>query len=67
MRSAPTVKLMAVKTLHRHLEDGLFAVPRLQREFVWNGNKAARLLDSVSRVAPTVSPRDVGMAPSGRV
>ena len=52
MRSAPTVKLMAVKTLHRHLEDGLFAVPRLQREFVWNGNKAARLLDSVSRDMP---------------
>ena len=30
----------------------MFAVPRLQREFVWNGTKAARLLDSMARMMP---------------
>lgn len=46
------VKTIPVKTLRRHLESGRFAVPRLQREFVWNGKKAAALLDSVYRRMP---------------
>lgn len=30
-----------------YVNDGRFAVPRLQREFVWDGRKAAKLLDSI--------------------
>jgi hypothetical protein len=47
-----SVARIRVKRLQRHLEDGLFAVPHLQREFVWNGNKAAKLLDSIYRGMP---------------
>ncbi len=47
-----SVKKVSVKRLQRYLEDGLFAVPSLQREFVWNGNKAAKLLDSIYRGMP---------------
>lgn len=47
-----SVERISVKRLYRHLEDGLFAVPNLQREFVWNGNKAAKLLDSICRGMP---------------
>lgn len=36
----------------RDIEDGQFAVPKLQRAFVWNGTKAALLLDSVVRGLP---------------
>jgi hypothetical protein len=46
------VKTIRVKKLQRLLENGIFAVPSLQREFVWNGNKAAKLLDSVCRGMP---------------
>ena len=46
------VKTIPVKTLRRHLELGRFAVPRLQREFVWNGKKAAMLFDSIYRRMP---------------
>jgi hypothetical protein len=41
-----------VKTLRRLLEQQIFAVPQLQREFVWNGKKAAALLDSIYRHIP---------------
>jgi hypothetical protein len=47
-----SIKTIRVGRLQRHLEDGLFAVPHLQREFVWNGNKAAKLLDSICRGMP---------------
>jgi hypothetical protein len=43
---------LAVRTVLRRLEDGIFAVPRLQREFVWNGTKAAKLIDSIHRNLP---------------
>ena len=39
-------------TLRRLIGRGLFAVPELQREFVWNGRKACDLLDSVYRHYP---------------
>jgi hypothetical protein len=42
----------SLKTLHTLLQDGKFAVPKLQRVFVWNGAKAAKLLDSVYRTLP---------------
>ena len=38
--------------IHRHLEDRRFAIPKLQRNFVWDGKKAANLLDSVYRAMP---------------
>jgi hypothetical protein len=34
------------------LNEGKFAVPKLQRAFVWNGRKAAMLLDSMYRGMP---------------
>ena len=43
---------ISVAKLLRHLEDGVFALPRLQREFVWNGRKAAALIDSINRGMP---------------
>ncbi len=52
-----TVELLPVKSetvvkLKALLDDGQFAVPRLQRVFVWNGSKAAKLLDSIYRGMP---------------
>ncbi len=49
---APRIKQISVRTLHRLLLDGVFAVPKLQREFVWNGSKAAALLDSMYQCMP---------------
>lgn len=48
----PRYQLMTVRRLRQRLEDRVFAVPRLQREFVWNGPKAAALLDSIYRGMP---------------
>src|SRR5947209_6942426 len=36
----------------RHVDERRFAIPRLQREFVWDGPKAAKLLDSIVRGMP---------------
>jgi hypothetical protein len=41
-----------VSRLRTLLDGGRFAIPRLQRAFVWNGPKAAKLLDSVYRGMP---------------
>lgn len=41
-----------VSRLRALLDGGQFAVPRLQRAFVWNGPKAAKLLDSMFRGMP---------------
>src|SRR5260370_42131941 len=48
----PRVALIRVRDLHRQLEDRVFAVPKVQREFVWNGTRAAALLDTVYRGMP---------------
>ena len=47
-----SIQKIRIKRLQRYLEDGVFAVPHLQREFVWNGHKAAKLLDSICRGMP---------------
>lgn len=47
-----TFKSVPIKQLYTHLDGGRFAVPKLQRAFVWNGNKAAKLLDSIYRGLP---------------
>jgi Protein of unknown function DUF262 len=41
-----------VARLLRHVDAGRFAIPHLQREFVWDGPKAAKLLDSILRAMP---------------
>jgi hypothetical protein len=41
-----------VKELYAQLCEGRFAVPKLQRAFVWNGRKSAMLLDSIYRGMP---------------
>ena len=46
------VRMCKVQALHRLLEKQIFAVPQLQREFVWNGRKSADLLDSMHRHVP---------------
>ncbi len=46
------VRMHKVKALRRLLEQQVFAVPQLQREFVWNGPKSAALLDSIYRHIP---------------
>jgi hypothetical protein len=41
------VRTITLKKLHGLIEGGIFAVPELQREFVWNARKACDLLDSI--------------------
>lgn len=41
-----------VRTLCNLCDDGVFAVPQLQREFVWNPLQARRLVDSIYRGLP---------------
>jgi hypothetical protein len=48
----PRFVSMTVWNLHRQLEDRAFAVPKVQREFVWNGARAAALLDTIYRGMP---------------
>ena len=40
------------KDLFKQMQQGAFAVPKLQRAFVWSGAKAAKLLDSIYRQMP---------------
>lgn len=42
----------SVKELLSWVEQGRFAIPKLQREFVWDGPKAAKLLDSILKGMP---------------
>jgi hypothetical protein len=46
------VQEIPVARLHAWLDEGRFAIPKLQREFVWSGPKAASLLDSIYRGMP---------------
>lgn len=46
---------IAKKEVHgllREVDEGRFAIPKLQREFVWDGRKAAKLLDSIYNGMP---------------
>ena len=47
--SVDSIPLKRLKTL---IERGVFAIPELQREFVWNARKACDLIDSVYRKYP---------------
>src|SRR5262249_549977 len=45
-------KSLPIRKLQRYIEEGHFAIPKLQRAFVWNGRKAATLFDSIYRGMP---------------
>lgn len=46
------IKALAMSQLLQRIDEGRFAIPRLQREFVWDGTKAARLFDSIRAYMP---------------
>ena len=48
----PLFKTLSIRHIQSKLENRVFAIPKLQREFVWNGRKAAELLDSIYRGMP---------------
>lgn len=49
---SPRVKSLNLQKLALLVDQGRFAVPKLQREFVWTGPKAVKLLDSIYRQMP---------------
>ncbi len=51
-RKAIGIQVKKLSQLGGCIEGGRFAVPRLQREFVWDGPKAAKLFDSMLRGMP---------------
>lgn len=48
----PTLTRFTIRTLRGHLMARRFAVPKLQRNFVWDSKRAAKLLDSIYRGMP---------------
>lgn len=42
----------SVKQVLRCIDEGRFAIPKLQREFVWDGKRAAKLFDSIYQRMP---------------
>jgi hypothetical protein len=49
---APTLAERSIRRLHNDLLARRFAVPKLQRNFVWDAGRAAKLLDSIYRKMP---------------
>lgn len=47
-----TTKSLSIRKLNSLFDKRIFAVPKLQREFVWDGKKAAQLMDSIYRGYP---------------
>lgn len=45
-------KLITFNKVNKLIEQRIFALPRLQRDFVWDGKKAAMLLDSLYKKYP---------------
>ncbi len=48
----PVLEKWKLGDLHRHLQQRRFAVPKLQRNFVWDAGRSAKLLDSIYRDMP---------------
>lgn len=48
----PVLEKWKLTELHRHLLQRSFAVPKLQRNFVWDAGRSAKLLDSIYRDMP---------------
>jgi uncharacterized protein with ParB-like and HNH nuclease domain len=49
---APEFVKWRISKLHRLLLQRRFAIPKLQRNFVWDTGRAAKLLDSIYRDMP---------------
>jgi hypothetical protein len=49
---APELKHWTVQTIYQYLRKRSFAVPKLQRNFVWDARRAAKLLDSIYHRMP---------------
>src|SRR6266478_7933072 len=49
---APTLQKRSIRKLHNDLLARRFAIPKLQRNFVWDPGRAAKLLDSIYRKMP---------------
>src|SRR5271169_5620390 len=51
--NSPTMTTRTIRALRRPLlQNHQFAVPKLQRNFVWDPGRAAKLLDSIYRDMP---------------
>jgi hypothetical protein len=50
--TASKIRSIPAHQLIDYVNEGRFAIPKLQREFVWDGKKAANLLDSIVRGMP---------------
>jgi hypothetical protein len=48
----PTLTQLRIKKLRGHLIGRRFAIPKLQRNFVWDSGRAAKLLDSIYHNMP---------------
>ena len=46
------IEQMKIRQLLDRCEDGIFAIPEIQREFVWDGRRSAKLLDSIYNRLP---------------
>src|SRR4051812_48908953 len=51
-RKSITVVKKRVSQVLTCIDKGMFAIPKLQREFVWDGPKAAKLMDSIHSGMP---------------
>lgn len=52
MNPSFSIDRKSIRGLLSDVEARRFAIPKLQREFVWDGRKAAKLLDSIVRGLP---------------
>lgn len=50
------VEAKSVRQLFKWMEERRFALPKVQRAFVWNGKKAAALFDSIYKQIPVGTP-----------
>lgn len=51
----PSLEAVKIRKLHDFLLQRKFAIPKLQRNFVWDPGRAAKLLDSIYREMPVGS------------
>jgi len=52
MMRPPALSKVTIRTLRHNLQTKRFAVPKLQRNFVWDPGRAAKLLDSIFQDMP---------------
>ncbi len=48
----PSLQAITIRKIKRHLQARQFAIPKLQRNFVWDPGRAAKLLDSIYQQMP---------------